>query len=170
MNADKYIYEDTNYAEQFNTLLVIDAAFVNNKRGKPVFHILGGTALVFHGLQFEMTIDIDTANRINDNVKRVVGELINDNASEVATLAKNYESRLVPFKPEVYENIEVYILSIEDLIITKLGAWRIKDRDDLKKSKLLTVCDYDKLYKIMHEELDYDTYSLLLQRLSSLER
>lgn len=168
MNVDNYIYDDTNYAEQFNTLLVIDAAFANNKHARPEFHILGGTALVFHGLQFEMTIDIDTANRINENVKNIVGELINDNASEVATLAKNYTTRLIAFHPEVYTNIDVYILSIEDLVITKLGGWRIKDQDDLRKSKLMEACNLDKLYTIMHEELDGETYGKLLQRLATV--
>lgn len=168
MDTSNYIYEDTNYAEQFNTLLVIDAAFANNHKARPAFHILGGTALVFHGLQFEATIDIDTANRINENVKRICGELINDNASEVATLARNYESRLIPFHPEVYKNIDVFILSVEDLIITKLGGWRIKDRDDLHKSGLLDACNLDALYKIMHEELDEETYGKLLNRLSVL--
>jgi hypothetical protein len=148
----------------------LDSVFETNKTGiRPVFHLLGGTALLFHGIVSISTIDIDTANRLTDRVRDLVEPFISDNASEVATLAKHYTSRLIPYKPEVFRNMDVYLLSLEDLVITKLGAGRFKDIEDLTKTDIMRRCDFDKLSKIIMEEFDTSTTSKLLIRLSKLD-
>lgn len=168
MGFELYDYSGSNESEQFNTLLLLDNAFKANTGVKPVFHILGGTALLFHGISSVVTIDIDTANSLTEDVKKVVEPFISDNASEVATLAKNYNTRLIRYKEDIFKNIEVYILSIEDLVITKLGAGRHKDIEDLTKTDLLKRCDYSTLFSIINSEFETAKASQLLIKLSSL--
>lgn len=169
MGFENYVFDDTNVSEQLNTLILLDNEFSKHPELRtPEFHILGGTALLFHGVSSVSTIDIDTANSITNEVKRIVEPFISDNASEVATLAKNYKSRLVPYRQDIFKNINVSILSIEDLIITKLGAARHKDIEDLTKTDLLKRCDYSKLFTIINSEFETSKASELLIRLSRI--
>ena len=169
MSFDNYIFDDSNESEQLNTLILLDNEFNKHPElQKPEFHILGGTALLFHGISSVVTIDIDTANSITNEVKRIVEPFISDNASEVATLAKNYKNRLVPYREDIFKNINVCILSIEDLIITKLGAGRHKDMEDLTKTDILKRCDYSKLFAIINSEFETSKASELLIKLSSI--
>ena len=119
-------------SEQENTLILLDKQF-ENKQVRPSFEILGGTALLLHDIEHIVTVDIDVANKLDEETRSIVEPLISDAASEVATLAKNYKQRLVPYKKELFKNIDVYLLSKEDLVITKLGAGRYKDVEDLTK-------------------------------------
>lgn len=169
MHEEHWSFDNTNVAEQYNVLLMLDKSFENKEIAvRPVFHILGGTALLFHGISAVVTIDIDTANALTDEIKEVVEPFISDNASDVATLAKNYEQRMLRYFPDIFKNIDVYYLSIEDLVITKLGAGRAKDIEDLTKTDLLQKCDMEKLLNIMITELPSETCSLLSQRLDKL--
>lgn len=162
--------DDSLESEQLNTLILIDKLFEKYPQGiSPVFHVLGGTALVFHGISSVATIDIDVANRLNDKVKALVSDFISDNASEVAVLPKNYERRLVPFRAESFTHISVYLLSLEDLAITKLGSFRHKDKEDLIKTDLMKRVNYDSLLEIINKEFDEVTKSKLLVNLASLE-
>lgn len=166
MDLEEYDFSQSNASEQYNTLVLLDHEFGKQKLPvKPKFYILGGTALLFHGIQAVVTIDIDTANRLSKEIKEVVEPFISDNASEVATLAKNYEKRLIPYKPEVFKNIKVYILSLEDIAITKLGAARHKDIEDLAKTPLLEMCNKQKLSDIISDEFDVETANKLMQQL-----
>lgn len=135
----------------------------------PVFHVLGGSALVFHGVSSVATIDIDVANKLNDKIRNLVDDFISDNASEVAVLPKRYMNRLVPFHAEEFKHITVYLLSLEDLVVTKLGSFRHKDKEDLTKTDLMQKVNYDKLLEIIREEFDEEMKSNLLVRLASLE-
>ena len=163
--------DDSLESEQLNTLILIDKLFEKYPQGvNPVFHVLGGTALVFHGISSIATIDIDVANRLNDNVKSLVSDFISDNASEVATLPLRYETRLIPFHAESFKHIQVYLLSLEDLAITKLGSFRHKDKEDLVKTNFLQKVDYEKLIHIIHNEFkDEIVKSKILVNLASLE-
>lgn len=163
--------DDSLESEQFNTLVLVDKLFERYPQGiVPVFHILGGTALVFHGVTSVSTIDIDVANRLDSNVKSLVSDFVSDNASEVATLAKRYEMRLIPFHDGDFRHISVRLLSPEDLVITKLGSFRHKDKEDLTKTSIMQMVDYDKLLTIIREEFDDEQIrSRLLVNLASLE-
>lgn len=163
-------FGENNYAEQFNTLVLLDNTFEGMHLDViPTFYILGGTALLFHGISTVVTLDIDVANTLSDSVRNIVEPFISDNASEVAVLAKRYESRLVPYKADVFKNIKVFLLSIEDLVITKLGAGRFKDIEDLKRTNILDKCDYQKLTQIITTEFDTMLTSKLLIALESLD-
>lgn len=150
----QYSYDNSIQAEQFNTLLVIDQAVGSEKFSYvPEFHLVGGTALIFHGLSHEMTIDIDTGNRIASKVKNIVDPLINDNASEVIVRAVNYSERLVPYEEKTFKNIKVYLFSLEDLLISKCATGRNKDLNDIKKTGLIRKVDKKLLKSIIDSEL-----------------
>lgn len=155
MLEQDYLYDDSCFAEQYNTLLLLDKQ-LEGRDVKPIFHVLGGTALLFHKLNAVVTIDIDCANKLSDDIKAVVEPFISDAASDVTVLPKNYESRLVPIMQDKLKNMEVYILSIEDLVITKLYSCRFKDVEDLKCSGLFAKCDTSLLSRIIMEELPTD--------------
>lgn len=164
-----YMMDNSKFAEQFNTLIVIDEAIgKSNLSVRPRFEILGGTGLLFHGIGSIYTIDIDVANRLSEEVRNIVDPLISDMASEVVHLPSNYTERLIPFKQESFKNIDVYLLSLEDLIISKLLANRDKDIDDLTKTEIPDRCDFNKLTTIINSELKTDVASGLLIKVSKL--
>ena len=151
-------------SEQENTLILLDKQF-ENRQVRPSFEILGGTALLLHGIEHVVTVDIDVANKLDEEVRSIVEPLISDAASEVATLARNYKQRLVPYKKELFKNIDVYLLSKEDLIITKLGAARYKDVEDLTRTSILRDAEIDDITEIINSEFDTMTSSALLMKL-----
>lgn len=151
-------------SEQENTLILLDKQF-ENRQVRPSFEILGGTALLLHGIEHVVTVDIDVANKLDEEVRSIVEPLISDAASEVATLARNYKQRLVPYKKELFKNIDVYLLSKEDLIITKLGAARYKDVEDLTRTSILKDADINDITEIINSEFDAMTSSALLMKL-----
>ena len=151
-------------SEQENTLILLDKQF-ENKQVRPSFEILGGTALLLHDIEHIVTVDIDVANKLDEETRNIVEPLISDAASEVATLAKNYKQRLVPYKKELFKNIDVYLLSKEDLIITKLGAARYKDVEDLTRTSILRDAEIDDITEIINSEFDAMTSSALLMKL-----
>lgn len=165
-----YDMGDNLLAEQHNTLMLIDDILgKQHLKCIPKFEILGGTGLLFHGVEQMFTVDIDTANRISDNVKELVTPFISDNASEVVKLASGYEKRLVPYPRGKFEHCEVYILSLEDIVITKLYSYRTKDREDLKCTDVLTRVDMSVLHKIISTEFEADISRLLDTRLQQLQ-
>lgn len=169
MAFDNYDYSGTLVSEQFNTLLLLDCVFAKHKEiARPVFHILGGTALLFHGIEAVVTIDIDVANRLTDEVRELVDPLLNDNASEVAVLPESYEKRLIPYKPDVFKNMSVYILSAEDLVITKLGASRHKDIEDLARTDILKRCDLTKVRELLVKEFNSKECDRMLRQLDAI--
>lgn len=151
-------------SEQENTLILLDKQF-ENRQVRPSFEILGGTALLLHDIEHVVTVDIDVANKLDEEVRSIVEPLISDAASEVATLARNYKQRLVPYKKELFKNIDVYLLSKEDLIITKLGAARYKDVEDLTRTSILRDAEIDDITEIINSEFDPMTSSTLLMKL-----
>ena len=163
--VDEYDYSGTALAEQHNTLLLLDAEFANRKPNvKPVFDVCGGTALLFHGVIAASTVDIDTANKLTDEVRNIVDPFISDNAADVVVLPKNYRSRMLQYKPDLFKRILVYYLSLEDLVISKLAAWRYKDREDLIHTSLVRMANIDLVVKIIKEEVDPDLQAILLER------
>ena len=151
-------------SEQENTLILLDKQF-ENRQVRPSFEILGGTVLLLHDIEHVVTVDIDVANKLDEEVRSIVEPLISDAASEVATLARNYKQRLVPYKKGLFKNIDVYLLSKEDLIITKLGAARYKDVEDLTRTSILRDAEIDDITEIINSEFDPMTSSALLMKL-----
>lgn len=169
MELDNYDFSNSLEAEQFNTLLLLDKVLGDKHLSYiPEFHILGGTALLFHGISSVATIDIDIVNEIKQEVKDAVEPFISDNAKDVTVLPLNYIGRMLVYKPECFKHINVFILSAEDLVITKLAAGRHKDIEDLRTTPILEKCDMAKLRQIIQSELDSDNSKLVMSRLSTL--
>ncbi len=161
-----YKFKDDNSAEQHNTLIMLDAMFAEMKIGyKPEFILCGGTALLFQGIITVATIDIDTATKLSDSVSELVTPFISDAAAEVILLPTGYKDRLFRYEKDLFDNMEIYCLSLEDLVITKLYAWRHKDKEDLVKTSLLERVDKSKVKTIIEEEVDTIYYSKLTARL-----
>ena len=121
---------------------------------KPDLYILGGAAMAMHGLNYKFTLDIDCANRIRSDVREVLSEFaIDDAASEVAHLPSCYEGRLVRFREDL-EYLNCYLLSVEDLFITKLLTKRMKDIQSIMTSGILKKIDREAVCKIVDSELE----------------
>ena len=165
----EYMHEDSLIAEQHNTLVLLDMEIGKADLSmRPSFELLGGTALAFHGVTAVFTVDIDCANAQTEQVKKIVEPFVSDMASTVVNLPKNYKDRLIPYPNGTFDNFDVFLLSIEDLVITKLDAWRVKDQEDLTKTSILKKCNMQATVKIVNEEMPLERASVLLQRLSCL--
>lgn len=166
MDAYKnYQFKDDNAAEQHNTLVMLDEVFKSQKfKHKPEFILCGGTALLFQGVIAVATIDIDTANKLTDDVAAMVTPFVSDAAADVILLPKNYKQRLVIYDEDLFQHMEIKCLSLEDIVVTKLYAWRHKDKEDLIKTSLLDQIDKIKVKLIIMDELDDKFKSKLLAR------
>lgn len=164
---ENYLTDGTLYAEQFNSLLIVNDIIKREKLDHiPVFELVGGTAILFHGIIAVFTVDIDCVNSLNKRVKELTDMFISDMASEVALLPSNYKSRLINFEADKFDSISVRLLSLEDLVITKLAAFRAKDKEDLTTLSLLDKCDLNKLQDIICLEIPSNKCNELLSRLS----
>lgn len=149
---DLYSLKDSVTDELRNNLVIVDQIIGKmSMKVKPEFFILGGAALVFHGLTDRPTLDIDTANSIDNNIKEAVEIFISDQASAVTLLGDGYRNRAVPYMEEL-QYIKVYLLSQEDLLITKLISNRKKDIMDLLKTDILNRHNVQKAISILRAE------------------
>lgn len=165
----EYRLDDSLYSEQHNTLVMVDDIIGKAHLSmKPSFELLGGTALLLHGIQAVFTVDIDCANEQSEVVRELVDPFVSDMASSVAVLPRNYKDRLIEYPGGTFDNIDVFLISLPDIVISKLGAWRTKDREDLLKTDVLSKCNISEVLSIINNEFDVVTASKLTTRLSSL--
>lgn len=162
-----YIEDDSLYAEQFNTLLLVNEIVKREKLDyTPVFELLGGTALLLHGVKSVFTVDIDCANKMTENVSNLVEGFISDMASEVVTLPRLYQTRLRVFEQDRFDSIAILLLSMEDLIVTKLVAFRSKDKEDLIATSILDDCNIALVKSIIEKEVPKNMVQKLTNNLS----
>lgn len=148
-----YKFEDTVASELHNNILIIDKIVQKrNLRSKPQFFILGGAALVLYSLNYNATLDIDTANKIEEGIREDVSLFINDGAHLVTSLGSKYQERAQRYCKNELTSIEVYLLSYEDLLLTKLFSGRRKDMIAILTSGILQVVDREKVKKILFNE------------------
>ena len=133
------------------------------------FHVLGGAAMVLHECSFRATVDIDTANVLTKEVKDCVEEFLSDEAASVAVLPENYVDRLVAYDTHDCSNVCIKLLSIEDLVITKLWSGRSKDYSDVKACLRADKVNINKLLQIIAKELPVDKGNLVRDRFLSLD-
>lgn len=171
MGFDNWADENSVEGEITNTLILVDKIVESMQiKAIPEFHILGGAALILNGINYATTLDIDTANSIDSRIREEVSCFVNDMASEVTILPKNYKSRLIPFKEELFHYIKVFTLCNEDLVFTKLSSNRRKDLDQLKTTNILSNIDYEKMNQITEEESPNPVVKLMVQsKLSKLK-
>ena len=111
--------------------------------------IVGGSALILHGLLSRQTQDIDTINFI-----QAIEIIFNkyDINSRVLTFgdasAENYEDRLENLDLST-NSVNYRLLSLEDLVIMKLHSHRSKDYEDICSDEVLKALNWDKLEQII---------------------
>jgi hypothetical protein len=167
---DLYDLSDSVEAELNNSLVIVNE-IVKRKQldSKPEFYIIGGAAMVFHGLNYNATLDIDIANKIGDNIRDAISDFVSDDASNVVILGDNYKSRAVKIKSNL-DAINVYIVSQEDLLITKLLGAKVrrKDRDALKHSGLLNAESVENAINVLKVEYETTLANTLIQDAKSM--
>lgn len=152
-----------------NNLLLVDNTVEGlDVRATPEFHVLGGAALIFNGINYNVTLDIDTANKISDDISDKIETFINSMASEVVVLPKRYMSRLIPYRTEVFQSIKVFTLCNEDILYTKLSSNRAKDFTQVKTTNILQKIDKEKFLDIVNLETPEEYKDLVLQKFYSL--
>ena len=163
-----YNFNDDIKAELENTLVVVNEIIRRSGiKQKPKFYILGGAAFALYGLNNSSTYDIDVANRLCENVRELVSDFISDSASEVVLLGEGYKDRAVQYMKEL-ECIDVYLVSKEDLVLSKLLAGRRKDYKILVNSGILKEDVVSRAAHILHTEYNSAKYDTLLQLLHSV--
>ena len=166
---DYYRLEESVESELISNLIIMNEIVRKSDIGiEPEFYILGGAALIFHGLIQRTTMDIDTANKLGDNIKELIGEFISDNASEVVVLGRGYKERAVRFMEKELPYINVYLLSQEDLLVSKLISSRDKDIKDLVESSILTKSNIAKAKSIIKLEYNAKVVDKLIKRLDHI--
>jgi hypothetical protein len=99
--------------------------------------VIGGACMLIRNYISRYTVDIDTVTKLEDAVKECLWAYsINNDSIEVATLHPSYMFRLKKLN-ETFKVLKVYLISDEDLVISKVGAYRVKDKSDLTESGIL---------------------------------
>jgi hypothetical protein len=94
--------------------------------------MLGGTAVLFHCGDVRVTSDIDIYFQTDKYKDLFLKYNINNRATYVANMPENYESRIIRIMGNELDNLEVYILSKIDLVLTKTQRLTEKDVDDIE--------------------------------------
>lgn len=140
-------------AEIINNLIIVNEVVKTLPvKSKPEFYILGGAALNLHGIMKRETLDIDIANSLDESIRESVDMFISDQASSVTYLGEGYKKRASRFMRQELDAIDVYLLSQEDLLLTKVMSGRAKDIKDIMKSKLLSQGNVNKAEEILKTE------------------
>jgi hypothetical protein len=114
--------------------------------------IIGGSALILASLvpegRFTTDIDVLTASaEIEDFLTRY--DMNIDASTFLYQYPENRRERLqkIDFDGQV---LDIFRLSTEDLVITKLLAWRAVDKEDLLNMLVAGSINIEKLWKILH--------------------
>jgi hypothetical protein len=106
----------------------------------PPIYLLGGSACIIEGYLDRATRDIDIVDLEYSaqagRLFRILGD-VDYLDTMLTTLAEDYKERAV--RVSAVKKIEVYALSREDIIVTKIGRYSEKDKEDIKK--LIKKCD-----------------------------
>ncbi len=114
----------------------------------PPIYLLGGSACIIEGYLDRATRDVDILDLEYSaqvgRLFRILGE-VDYLDSTLTTLAEDYKERAV--RVSVVKKIDVYALSREDIIVTKIGRYSEKDKEDIKE--LIKKSDKDKINKLI---------------------
>jgi len=122
----------------------------------PAIYLIGGAGCIIAGYLERATVDFDF---IDINYPAEAGRLfkILDRFDMldlyVTPVAPEFEKRAI--KIEGFDS--VYVLSREDIIVSKLGRYSEKDREDIKK--LMTGADKEKLKKLIELVINRKDFS-----------
>lgn len=100
----------------------------------PPIYMLGGSACIIEGYLERATRDIDILDLEYSaqmgRLFRILGE-VDYLDLMLTTLAEGYQERAV--RVSAVKKIQVYTLSREDIIVTKIGRYSDKDKEDIKE-------------------------------------
>ena len=127
----------------------------------PPIYLLGGSACIIQGYLDRATRDIDILDlEYSSQVGRLFRILGDVDYLDIilTTLAEGYEERTIRVKE--IKNIEVYVLSREDIVVTKIGRYSDKDKEDIKilmekvdKEKIIQLIDNVKKRKNLSSKI-----------------
>jgi hypothetical protein len=110
--------------------------------------IIGGAAIILKGFENKVTTDIDTIVELEGEVANYLRSFsINNDASEVYVLPDGYKDRLVEYKSG-FKVLKIYLVSDEDLVISKVGRFDQNDKEDLEVTGILDKVNTSKLIEL----------------------
>lgn len=149
MNTKQEVVENLEFADQY-----MMTAFPEVK--KLTFVITGGASFLLKGFKNKFTLDIDTITEMDESILLYLESFsINNSASEVTKLSKTYKERLVKLKGN-YQVLDLYLLSNEDLVLSKIGRLSEDDLYDIKVTGIMDKIDFELLSKLAEEIISYD--------------
>ncbi|PLS19216.1 hypothetical protein CVD28_02055 [Bacillus sp. M6-12] len=144
MNSRKEVLENLKFADQYMSTVFPDM-------DKLSFVITGGASFLLKGFSNKFTLDIDTITEMNHDVLQFLESFsINNSASEVTKLPKSYKERLVKLKGK-FEVLDLYLLSHEDLVLSKIGRLSEDDLRDIEDTGIMEEVDMSLLTKLAEE-------------------
>ncbi len=127
--------------------------------------ILGGAGLLLlmemHERKFRPTRDIDInilSSTDEAGIRKILQDLaidILDGVVEVPPMEDFKEKEKLKIEDAGFQNIEVFVPTIELLACTKIFSKREKDLQDLRETDLLVICNKDALLEMVDEYKDY---------------
>lgn len=150
MNTRQEVVENLKFADQF-----ISTVFPEME--KLSFVITGGASFLLKGFSNKFTLDIDTITEMNEDVLLYLESFsINNSASEVTKISPSYKDRLVKLKGK-FDVLDLYLLSNEDLVITKIGRLSDDDLKDIQETGIMEDINMPLLTKLAQEIIAEDT-------------
>jgi hypothetical protein len=144
MDTKEEVLENLVYVDQF-----IKKSFPNLNNLELI--LVGGASFLLKGLSSDYTLDVDNISQVDTDVMEFLNDFsINDAALEVIKISPSYRERMEKLEVD-FNVLNVYLVSNEDLIITKLGRSGRKDLEVLKKSGILNCVNVSLLTQLAEE-------------------
>lgn len=143
--------------ELIERLINIDEEISLIYKGTIDFVIVGGSALILNFGSSRGTPDIDVLN-INKDIESIV-EKYDMNARSGIFETKFpyfYEDRLVEYKDKRLKVCKIYTPSLEDLIVSKIAAFRPKDQEDINSPAIVKQVNWKRLIKIVEIDKEFE--------------
>lgn len=155
MSLNRYIIMDMlNDMEQFAQLKNLEC---------PPIYILGGSGAILGGYFDRGTVDIDILDLDYcanvGKLFRLLGQLDYLDLY-LTTVAPSYKLRAK--RLEEFKYIPIYVLSKEDIIITKIGRYSQKDREDIKV--IMPLCNKKLIIDLIEEVIHRNDISKKVQQ------
>lgn len=119
--------------------------------------ITGGSALVLHGCLERATKDVDfieLSNVLNKYLRTRQDKILNS-ASQVFlyNFPEDFLDRIVPVA-ELQTKIRYYLVSLEDLVVSKMASYRDKDIQDVRNPEVVKRLDFGLLDRLIEEKAE----------------
>lgn len=144
MNSKKEVMENILMADDY-----MGAMFPHIEKLELI--LTGGSSFLLKGLGNKFTLDIDSISELDSNVAEFLESFaINNHAVEVTKLPSGYKERMVHFKSNC-KVFDLYLLSNEDLVISKLGRCSSDDMADILNTGILDITNIDRLTQLAEQ-------------------